>query len=348
VAKSLPQALARTLGLSAIVAVSFGAIFSITGGGFSARELGVNALVAFVYSGLIGCSATVLFRRIGPRLARTPLLRHWLVMMAILLVLTVVCSLLAGLLFIAMRLSTAAQFWPTFERGLRIALLISLISGIAAVGFDRLRHRLEATELDKQRALTLAADARLSSLESRIRPHFLFNALNTIAALIPEDPTRAEQVLERFAALLRYSLDANPSGLLPLAQELAIVVDYLEIEQARFGQRLRYRIDVPAELDAAQLPPFALQTLVENCVKYAIAPRPEGGEITLTAREAPGTLTLRVSDDGPGFAASALLPGHGLENLKARLTTLFGSAGRLEVVTGTGTGGVVVLTVPRP
>jgi two-component system sensor histidine kinase AlgZ len=175
----------------------------------------------------------------------------------------------------------------------------------------------------------LATEAQLASLESRIHPHFLFNTLNSISSLIPEDPARAERLVEQMAALLRFSLDANQSGLVPLASELKIVADYLDIERARFGDRLRYQIDVPADLNESRIPPLSLQTLVENSVKFAIAPDRAGGEIRITGARADGAFRVEVSDSGPAFQLESAPAGHGLDNLKGRLSALFGDRAAL-------------------
>jgi hypothetical protein len=177
----------------------------------------------------------------------------------------------------------------------------------------------------KYRAQYETAQARLSSLESRLRPHFLFNTLNCIIALIPEDPAAAERVTEKLATLLRYSLDATEQSTVRLEQELKVTTDYLEIEKTRFGERLSYTIDVPEALLQAQVPPFSLQTLVENSVKYG------GNEIRVTARNGNGQLLLRVWDSGDSFPDKPDLPaGHGLRNLKDRLDALWGSQASIE------------------
>ncbi len=136
-------------------------------------------------------------------------------------------------------------------------------------------------------------------------------------------------MLEQMAALLRFSLDSNQSGLVPLSSELKIVADYLEIEKARFGERLNYRIDLAADLNSAKVPPLSVQTLVENSVKFAIAPNRAGGEILISGRRGDGHVRVEVSDDGPGFTLEAAAPGHGLDNLKGRLATLFGDQAAL-------------------
>jgi LytS/YehU family sensor histidine kinase len=139
-------------------------------------------------------------------------------------------------------------------------------------------------------------------------------------ALIPEDPVAAERVTGKLATLLRYSLDATERSTVRLEQELKVATDYLEIEKTRFGDRLQYTIDVPETLMTLEVPPFSLQTLVENSVKYG------GNEIRVTARNGNGRLLLRVWDSGDGFPEKRELPaGHGLRNLKERLDALWGS-----------------------
>src|SRR5208282_1396694 len=110
---------------------------------------------------------------------------------------------------------------------------------------------------------------------------------------------------------LRLSLDSNPNKLVSFAQELKITTDYLEIERARFGDRLRYQMDVDAGLQTVEVPPLSLQTLVENSVKHAISTRLDGGRIFIRAQSANGVVRLEVSDDGPGFSREAIRPGHG-------------------------------------
>jgi hypothetical protein len=169
------------------------------------------------------------------------------------------------------------------------------------------------------------AQARLSSLESRLRPHFLFNTLNSIVALIPEDPASAERVTVKLADLLRYSLDSADRSTVLLEQELKVTTDYLEIEKTRFGSRLSYSIDVPPELLHTQVPPFCLQTLVENSVKYG------GGEIRVHACNGAGKLILTIWDSGDGFTGKPKeIPGHGLHDLRKRLAALWGNHAALE------------------
>ena len=152
--------------------------------------------------------------------------------------------------------------------------------------------------------------------------------MNTAIALIPEDPRRAEDVLERLSGLLRASLDAQ-TRLVTLETELAVVTDYLEIERVRFADRLRYEVSVPAELRSHEVPAFSLQTLVENSVKYAVSARQQGACIRIAARRDGDRLVIDVTDDGPGFGPNVWVPGHGLHELRARLDALYGDRARL-------------------
>jgi LytS/YehU family sensor histidine kinase len=226
--------------------------------------------------------------------------------------------------------------------------------GLAAAVLATLRARLVRTEAslhakerDRQRALGLATEARLASLESRVRPHFLFNALNSAIALIPEDPRRAEKLLERLAGLLRFSLDAA-SATVSLGEEIRVVTDYLEIERVRFGDRLRFEIDVPDELRGAMIPAFAVQTVVENSVKYAVSARTTGARLAVRAWRDGGQLRLEITDDGPGFAGPIWVPGHGLDVLRARLDALYGSAARIVAPAVVAVGAGVVIELPAP
>jgi two-component system, LytTR family, sensor histidine kinase AlgZ len=249
---------------------------------------------------------------------------------------TMVGSLIACLILTALGWIPRESYWPEFWGSLKIATFISILGGISIGVYETFQWRLEESslqlrtkQLEHERALKLATAARLASLESRIHPHFLFNTLNSISSLIPEDPERAERLVEQMAALLRFSLDANQAGLVPLAAELKVVAYYLEIERARFGDRLRYRIDMAEDLDNARVPALAVQTLVENSVKYAVAPNRVGGEIRIDGSRENGSLKIAVTDQGPGFTLESAPAGHGLDNLKERLVTLFGDQAAL-------------------
>ena len=253
--------------------------------------------------------------------------------------LSAIGSLIARVVFAALGIFRWETLWAHYFQSLPLVMPLSALVGVAASVVGMLRDRVRETEqklhekeIDEERSRKLAAEARLRSLESHIHPHFLFNTLNSISALIPVNPTRAEQLIGRLSDLLRSSLDNTGQPLISLKKELEIVEDYFEIEKARFGTRLRSRIEVPAELLEAKVPPLSVQSLVENAVKHGIASSSEGGEFIVNARLAEGRLHVNVSDTGPGFDSSSICAGHGLDNLVGRLDALFGADARLSVL----------------
>jgi LytS/YehU family sensor histidine kinase len=138
-------------------------------------------------------------------------------------------------------------------------------------------------------------------------------------------------MVEHLSALLRFSLDSSERNTVRLADEVKIVTDYLEIERARFGERLRFAIEIPESLSRVEVPPFCLQTLVENSVKYAASTKRSGAELRVEAEADGQSIKLSVSDDGPGFTADAIRAGHGLDNLQARLSALYGDRASLDL-----------------
>jgi two-component system, LytTR family, sensor histidine kinase AlgZ len=308
---------------------------------------------SWIYSNCIGGIAFHLIPKVWIGTCAQPQWFRWSARVSGMFAACVVGSLIAGLIFVGLRWQPTNDYWPQFLGSLKLAALLTIGAGLTIGIYSTLRERLDETtlqlrtkELERERALKLATEAQLASLESRIHPHFLFNTLNSISSLIPEDPARAERLVEQMAALLRFSLDANQSGLVSLASELKIVADYLDIERARFGDRLRYQIDVPAELNECRIPPLSLQTLVENSVKHAIAPDRAGGEIRITCARADGLCRVEVSDSGPAFQLESAPSGHGLDNLKDRLSALFGDRAAL-ILQRVGGRNNLTLSVPQ-
>jgi LytS/YehU family sensor histidine kinase len=293
------------------------------------HRLWVNFLYSLVYAHSIGWMAFAAIPKVWRAAPKLPTWLQWLLRIGTVFAVAVAGSMLAVLILVGLGRVPLADYWTALTGGLKIALVITAISSAAISMYESMRSRIHKGEIERERALKLATEAQLASLESRIHPHFLFNVLNTISSLIPEDPQRAERLVEQMAALLRFSLDANQSGLVPLASELKIVTDYLEIEKARFGERLRYQIEVAGELNGAVVPPLSVQTLVENSVKHAIAPNRSGGEIRVTGARENGFLRVEVSDSGPAFRLEKVEAGRGLDNLKGRLAALFGGRAAL-------------------
>lgn len=204
--------------------------------------------------------------------------------------------------------------------------------------YDRYRR----SEVERAQLAATVKEAELRALKSQINPHFIFNSLNSLRALIDEDPARARQSVTQLANLLRYSLQSGQHETVPFEDELRIVNDYLALEQVRHEERLQLRLDVAPETLTLPIPPMLLQTLVENAVKYGIATRPEGGEIAIIARRENGMLKLQVTSPGtvPDAAAAAFSParaappvstGVGLKNAANRLRLLFGERATLQL-----------------
>lgn len=202
-----------------------------------------------------------------------------------------------------------------------------LYFGIQAY-LDLLAHRERLL-----RAEALAHQARLRALRLQLNPHFLFNSLNAISTLIREgSKDEANRMLTRLADFLRATLDRTETDEVPLSEEIDFACRYLDLEETRFGERLRVDISVAEGTEGALVPPLILQPLVENAVRYAILPREGGGAIAITAARSDGWLTLGVDDDGPGMeGAPAAPPGVGHTNIRQRLAELYGPGAELRL-----------------
>jgi signal transduction histidine kinase len=232
--------------------------------------------------------------------------------------------------------------------------MLEAVALLAARRIDAMRvtHERYEHELHTQEMAALATDAELRALRAQINPHFLFNALTTIGYLIQEAPERAVQTLLRLTGLLRGVLRRSEGEFTTLGEEVELIADYLEIEQARFEARLRVTIDVPPSLCALRLPALLLQPLVENAIKHGIAPVRSGGEVIVRARVETATQTLHlcVLDTGAGASSLQLAQGQqhgiGLTNVERRLHGHYGTRARMQVQTAVGQGMQVELRIP--
>lgn len=181
------------------------------------------------------------------------------------------------------------------------------------------RRRQQNAELEAR-----LAQARFDALSAQIDPHFLFNALNSIAELVHRDPEAADRMLVGLGGLLRHGIEGGSGQQVTLGDELELVSHYVEIEQARLGPRLRFEREVASDVYEAMIPRLLLQPLVENAVRHGIAPRHEPGRVTLSASKRLERLFLEVSDDGNGTSPESRGHGVGLANIRARLQCLYG------------------------
>jgi two-component system LytT family sensor kinase len=233
---------------------------------------------------------------------------------------------------------------------------LETIATVLARRIDAIRITRERydRELREQEIGKLATEAELRALRAQINPHFLFNALTTIGHLIQTAPPRAFETLMRLTSLLRAVLRSD-GELTTLGRELALIEAYLDIEHARFEQRLRVRIDVPSELRGIQIPPLLLQPLVENAVKHGIAPERRGGEVSVEARlvdagQDGAMLTVTVRDSGAGASREELRHGRetgvGLNNIERRLECQYGARAVLTITSAPGFGTTVKIEMP--
>jgi two-component system LytT family sensor kinase len=214
--------------------------------------------------------------------------------------------------------------------------------------YRKFRDReMRAVQLQSQ-----LAEAQLQALKMQLHPHFLFNAFNTISSLMHRSVDEADRVLAVLGDLLRYSLQNVGVQEVALSEELEFLKQYLEIEHARFGDRLRVQFDVDPEVLDDKLPNLILQPLVENSVRYAVASRANGGSIEISARRDRNSLQIRIVDDGPGLPAGFNLQtsrGIGLRNSAARMEQLYGEEQKFELASRSPNGLQITITLPlRP
>ena len=209
----------------------------------------------------------------------------------------------------------------------KIAFNLLVFTGIVVVGHAvDLYHRYRERERRALQLETQLTRAQLEALKNQLHPHFLFNTLNTISALLHRDVEAADRVVSRLGDLLRLSLQGGDQEV-TLGQELSFLQHYIDIQHTRFQDRLVFVQDVAPDTLDAMVPSLILQPLVENAVRHGIEPRSTPGTITIHAHRDNGRLTLEVKDNGPGIqkAKTAGCAGIGLSNTRARLEQLYGT-----------------------
>jgi signal transduction histidine kinase len=327
-----------------------------------------TALVPFVAGSLVFSAAIyALWRWVFPRFSAQPLPVQ-------LAIEAVACLIVIGVLsLITVEVVTIAIGNPSLfgdavgsektilvtpamrQMAARIYVLVPIVptSLIAIIGYHQYWSRILTLQTRERQLAELAATAQLAALRAQMNPHFLFNSLNSIAQLIHTDPDKAEACVERLAEIFRYLLRRAEKEFVPLAEELQMTDAYLDIERARFGERLRVekRID-PRSLQHA-IPNLILQPLVENAVKHGLSLKMGDGTVRIDATVDDGCLMLTVGDDGLGMPQSSLAGvyerGVGLRNLRDRLQRLYGDAHLPEIRSVPGRGTEVRLRLPvRP
>jgi sensor histidine kinase YesM len=236
-----------------------------------------------------------------------------------------------------------------FDAGLISGLLVYATITAIVYGVDAM-ERLRAEETRVAQLEGLRARAELETLRAQLNPHFLFNTLHSIMALVRHDVSAAEDALEKLASLLRHTLmTSSQTNDVALRDELDFVQNYLSIERIRFGNRLQVEETVEEEALDCALPPLTLQPLVENSIKHAIGTQPQGGILTIRANRHDGFLKLEVIDNGPGANVEDLAnsTGAGLRIARQRLSLRYNGHAKFQIDTGPRQGFAVRLEIPQ-
>jgi signal transduction histidine kinase len=244
------------------------------------------------------------------------------------------------------------QWWPVMRRNIAMSYHWWVLVYWAILGaYQGFEYHRKFREREK-RAVQLEGQlvqAQLQALKMQLHPHFLFNTLNSISALLHQDPGLADRMIARLGDFLRLTLDNSGSQEVTLQRELEFLKCYLEIERVRFQDRLTVSYDVAPETLDAMVPNLVWQPIVENAIRHAIAPRAGSGRIEVRAQRIGSKLQLQVKDDGPGLSSkqgSNGSKGVGLANTRERLRQLYGDEQRFELGGGSDPGLVVTLEIP--
>ncbi len=206
-------------------------------------------------------------------------------------------------------------------------------------------EKLQTSELEKLRLEVSAKDAELRVLLSQVNPHFIFNCLNSLRALIVEDPERAQSMVTELSNILRYTLHSGRTRTVPLESELEAVAAYLKLEGIRLEERLQVRMEVDPRTLATRIPPMLLQTLVENGIKHGVARLPRGGQIRVASQRESAAVKIQVRNSGQLVEAGGSTR-LGLENARERLRLLYGEAASLVLRNAGGDAVVAEISIP--
>jgi LytS/YehU family sensor histidine kinase len=230
--------------------------------------------------------------------------------------------------------------------------LLQSLAGSLSIVLDNVRYRVEGLrQREREQQLRwLTGRAELKALRAQINPHFLFNALNSIAGLIRTEPRLADETIEQLAQVFRYTLRNSESEWARLGEEMDFVAAYLRVEKARFGERLQLQFDLDEAAQGSLIPAMTIQPLAENAIKHGVRAVAEGGTVSVRTRVGDGCLIVEVHDSGPGFPPGFSIEeegeGHGLRNVMERLRGYYGEVARLFWDSGPG-GTQVTLHLPH-
>lgn len=295
--------------------------------GHSESSYGATLLASFIYSSIFSTVLTVAFRMMEhyvPLQTPAAVVQHVLVM-----------SLLTLMCYFSGVAITNYFIYGDGALGLSgrlISFLITVMIAVTVLGVFYVQLFISRNKAARKKAL----EAELAALRAQINPHFLFNSLNSIAALVHLDAHKSEAVTEDLAELFRYSLNASKKGKVSLAEELEACHLYLRIEKARFGERLQVHDTSDKAVHHYSIPALIVQPLVENAIKHGLQKQPGAFQLTMAAALRQGRLLITITDSGPGMdpeqKENYLAQGTGLSNVRMRMQAEFGGAANLHIL----------------
>ncbi len=254
---------------------------------------------------------------------------------------------------------SAAMFWPLaiisdqnpYSVGFLVIYIfqtqiILMLWALVYFSYHAIRN-YKNEEVEKWRLQAAVKDAELIALKAQINPHFIFNCLNNIRSLVLEDSSKARDAITKLSDLLRSSIQSNQAEKITIATELATVRDYLDLETIHMESRLQYSITVAPETESFEIPPMAIQLLVENAIKHSLAKLPKGGRIDITVSTEPDTLRIQVLNTGQLAPQSPDSTAVGLKNIRERLQLLCGANTSLSLENATQTEVSAQILIPK-
>lgn len=295
----------------------------------------VEGILAVIIESIVGYCLTLLLSTLYGYYRRLPRLSAIGLTLVTLFAATMIYAVIQAFNFSFIRSADPGISW-TLVIGSTF-LSFTVLAGWTALYFGINWYLIVEEQVDRMRLLeTEASSAQLAMLRYQLNPHFLFNTLNSISTLVLlKETQRANAMLSRLAAFLRYTLANEPTAHVTVAQEVETLKLYLDIEKMRFEKRLRTEFEIDPRVEKARLPSLLLQPLVENAIKYAVTPQEEGADISVAARLVGERVQITVSDTGPGLNEAPKRPtlstGVGLTNIRERLAQAYGPDHRFSI-----------------
>jgi two-component system, LytTR family, sensor kinase len=299
----------------------------------SFEKLNLPRLELWLLIGFVGIVLTHLLRKVIRK-------RNWLNLSLGKGILTIISSsVVSGIIYYGI-VFALSQLLHAREEEFKIGQLIAGFTNLSAIIFFWSLvyfavHYFENYKKKEIESLIWEAavkDYELKTLKSQLNPHFMFNAMNSIRALIEEDPESAKTAITKLSNLLRYSLKMERMEMVPFEDEMENVKDYLDLERIRFEERLKYHLDIDSRSKKIEIPPMMIQTLVENGIKHGVSKRTEGGEISVVSKVLNSHLHVEIKNSGH-FVEEDLKKskGFGVSNTRHRLSLIYGTEAKFEI-----------------